>query len=372
MKYILEVNVDDKGYGGVFSFVRNVVRYIDTSRFTISICAFEPFEKEEHKRFISDYGGQVFDCSAHGFFITKQIKTCYKFYHLLKAHRFDVLHIHSDVSYKLLLYGVVARLAGKSDIVVHSHSTGVEGRYIHLKHCLQFIAKRILSLTNFYKVACSRLAAEWMYTTKQAKQALIIKNGINLEAFRYDRIKSQHIRQELSIGKQPIIGTVARFSYQKYPEKLLEVFRVLHKQNPDVILLWIGMGPLRDKIIKKANKYNLNQNILFYGNSDRVQDLYQAMDTFVLTSRFEGLCIAAIEAQAAGIPCLCSAEMSPETKLTDDYCSLSINEKDETWAEKIKQLMSYPRRDTYLDLKRRGYDLEDSVKRVEEIYDGKR
>lgn len=372
MKHILEVNVDDKGYGGVYSFVRNIIRYMDKNRFVVSICAFEPFEKEDHKRFVRDNGGEVFDCSSTGFFAFKQFISCRKFYRLLKEHPFDVIHIHSDVSYKLFLYGCVARLAGSNDIIVHSHSTGVEGKHILLKKCLQAIGKRILAHTSFYKVACSELAARWMYPVERENEIPIIKNGINIGLFRYSPDAYKSIRSKCNLSNKIVLGTVARFSYQKYPEKLLEVFRTLHQKNPNIVLLWVGMGPLRDTIMNKAKQYGIGDAIIFYGNSDRIQDLYQAMDIFILTSRFEGLCIAAVEAQAAGLPCLCSKEMSPETKLTDHYYSLSVQESNEIWADKLVQLTNLPRQDTYSDLKKAGYDLKDSVKNIEDIYDGKR
>ena len=175
----------------------------------------------------------------------------------------------------------------------------------------------------------------------------------------------------MNISNKRVIGTVARFTYQKYPEKLLEVFRCLLSKSDEYILLWVGTGPLRDNVMHKAKEYGIEKNIIFYGNSDNVQDLYQAMDVFVLTSRFEGLCIAAVEAQAAGLPCLCSAEMSEETKLCDGYQSLSIKESDEKWAERLHKMAGISKRDTYSMLKAKKYDLCDSVKHVEELYNGK-
>ena len=371
MKYVLEVNVDDKGYGGVFAFVRNIAKYIDRERFNISVCTFEKFEKESNKKAIEQYGGQVYDCYSNGNFLHKQVISCIKYYKLLKKERFDVIHVHSDVAYKLLIYGSVAKVAGIQTIIVHSHSSGVEGRYKWLKKILQRCAVPVLSKIDFIKVACSVKAAEWMYTMDQADTVPIINNGIELNKFRYDKQKYNYNRENLSLQDKKVIGTVARFSYQKYPEKLLEVFRRLLEINDKYVLLWVGTGSLREDIMHKAKEYGIDRNIIFYGNSDNVQDLYQAMDVFVLTSRFEGLCIAAVEAQAAGLPCLCSAEMSEETKLCDVYRSLSIKESDEKWAERLHELAGISKRDTYSMLKAKKYDLCDSVKSVEELYNGK-
>ena len=178
------------------------------------------------------------------------------------------------------------------------------------------------------------------------------------------------LREKMGLQNKRVIGTVARFSYQKYPEKLLNVFKKLLTVNENYVLLWVGSGELRENIIKKSKEYGIYENIIFYGNTNRVQDLYQVMDVFVLTSRFEGLCISAVEAQAAGLPCLCSAEMSPETKLYDGYYSVSVEESDEIWANYLNDIAKKDRVDTYSLLKKQGYDLYDSVKNVEELYYG--
>ncbi len=368
MKRVLEVNVDDKGYGGVFSFVKNVTNYIDKDKFVVNVCSFEAFENEKNKSYIRQYGGEVYDCSTSGNFVIKQFKNCARYFKLLKKGHFDVVHIHSDVAYKLLLYGIVAKVAGERNIIVHSHSTGVEGRYRELKKILQQIAKHILSIMSFKKVACSKLAARWMYDNTQVLNTHIIKNGIQLNKFRYDKNCRDEYRRLLNIDSEYIIGTVARFSYQKYPEKLLDVFKSLSKINSNCKLLWVGEGDLKEKIEAKAKEYGIYNKIIFYGTTDNVEKLYQAMDVFVLTSRFEGLCIAAVEAQAAGLPCLCSAEMSDETRLYDEYISLSIKKSNDEWACKINNLLHKTRKDTYEILKESGYDLIDAVTEIEELY----
>lgn len=362
---VLEVNVDDNNYGGVYSFVKNINKYVDENQISINVCAFENFEKENNKAFVN---GVVYECSANGNFVLKQLKSSIKYFKLLKRKRFDVIHIHCDVAYKLFLYGGVARLAGNKNIIVHSHSTGVEGRYKLLKKILQFIFKFFLSKTNYTKVACSKLAASWMYDKINAQKTIVLKNGIELSRFRLNNDIRRECRRRLGVSSEKIIGTVARFSYQKYPEKLLEVFRELMKINSDCKLLWVGIGDLKSGIEKKAKEYGIYDKIIFYGATNEVDKLYQAMDLFILTSRFEGLSIAAVEAQSAGLPCLCSAEMSIETRLYDGYRALSIYESSEKWASEAYDMLRLPRIDTYEEIKKAGYDLKETVNCIENLY----
>lgn len=368
---VLEVNVDDKGFGGVFSFVMNALKNIDKNKFQIDICAFEDFENQQHLDQIDKLGSRVYLCASKGNFLLKQFRTCIKYYDVLKKNVYHTVHIHSDVAYKLLLYALVAKCAGVESILVHSHSSGVEGRYKKLKLFLQFVTRPILSHLQVTKLACSQRASEWMYlpSVSKSKDTLIINNGIDLQKFKYDSKKYTIVRNKLGIKPEEIlIGTVARFSYQKYPEKLLAIFEAAIKQNPNFRLLWIGSGDLEVEIKDRAKRDGVYDKIIFYGNSNQVNDLYQAMDIFVLTSRFEGLCIAAVEAQAAGIPGLYSDRLSGETKLIANYNVLSIDEPDDRWADSLMKLIGVPKYDSTKELMDRGFDMQTLVRELTLLY----
>ena len=93
------------------------------------------------------------------------------------------------------------------------------------------------------------------------------------------------------------------------------------------------------------------------------------MDCFVLPSIFEGLGIVVIEAQAAGLPTLCSDNVPPETKITQliEYMPLSSNIHD--WAKKIVSYTKYSERhNTSEEIKRAGFDIHQAAKHLEEIY----
>lgn len=368
---VLEVNVDDKGFGGVFSFVMNILNNIDRHKFQIDICAFEDFDSQQHLDQINRLGSKVYLCASKGNFLFKQFRTCIKYYNVLKKHTYQAIHIHSDVAYKLLLYALVAKYAGVKNILVHSHSAGVEGRHKKIKLLLQFIAKPVLSYLNVKKMACSQRASEWMYLSSVSKSndVVIVNNGIDLQKFKYNPQKYSAIRNELGIKSEEIlIGTVARFSYPKYPEKLLAVFKAAIKQNRNFRLLWVGSGDLIDKIKKQAKCDGVYDKIIFYGNSNRVNNLYQAMDIFIVTSRFEGLCIAAVEAQAAGIPGLFSNRLPKEAKIIENYYTLSIDESNDRWADSLVKLIGMTKYDSSKELIDKGFDMQTLVRKITTLY----
>jgi len=78
----------------------------------------------------------------------------------------------------------------------------------------------------------------------------------------------------------------------------------------------LGTGELEENIKEKVKEYKIQDNVLFLGIKQNVNDYYQAMDVFILPSNFEGLPIVGVEAQASGIKCLFSENVTKETDIT--------------------------------------------------------
>ena len=96
----------------------------------------------------------------------------------------------------------------------------------------------------------------------------------------------------------------------------------------------------------------------------------QAMDFFVLPSRFEGLGLVLIEAQASGMKCITSKKVvAEEAKVTDLLEFYSLKKKAINWANEIYENMQYERKNTTEEIKNKKYDIIDTVKYLEETYE---
>jgi hypothetical protein len=113
----------------------------------------------------------------------------------------------------------------------------------------------------------------------------------------------------------------------------IDVFAEIKKKKPDAELILVGTGPLEEKVRSKVADMGLTENVQFLGNRKDMNRIYQAMDIFVFPSLFEGLGIVAIEAQAAGVPIVCSEGLPPETDITPIYRKLMLSDGAEKWAE---------------------------------------
>jgi glycosyltransferase involved in cell wall biosynthesis len=91
----------------------------------------------------------------------------------------------------------------------------------------------------------------------------------------------------------PIVGTVGRLAPQKGHETLLEAANLV----PEAQFVIVGDGELRSRLVRIAG-----DNVHFTGARDDVPDLLASFDVYAQPSLYEGLCVAVLEAQAAGVP----------------------------------------------------------------------
>lgn len=104
----------------------------------------------------------------------------------------------------------------------------------------------------------------------------------------------------------------------------MDVFRAVHERMPNAEYWWIGTGIMDEEVKAYADKLGLHDCVRFLGSRSDVNELYQAMDVFFMPSRFEGLGIACIEAQASGLNCVVSTELPSEVNVTEQVQFVSL------------------------------------------------
>ena len=114
---------------------------------------------------------------------------------------------------------------------------------------------------------------------------------------------------------------------------MIRIFNELHKKDANTILLLIGVGEKENEIRKQVHELKLDECVKFLGNRDDVNELYQAMDVFVMPSLFEGIPVVGVEAQFAGLPCVFSDKVPVEVKFTENSEFVSLEKKLEDWAD---------------------------------------
>lgn len=372
---VLEVNIDDQGNGGVYSLIKSVIEN-KPDNISIDIAALEPFDKKSNIKYLNNLGTHVYYVGYNGNKLKKQIIIYQNMIKLLKKKKYDVVHIHSDVANKLLVSGMAAKKCGVKRIILHSHATDVDGDKRELKMKMHYLCRNRLKAIGAQYAACSYAAAKWMFPGIKKEDVIIIKNGIDVSKYGFDKDVRKKERDALGLKKNDfLIGHVGRFMYQKNHSYILEVFGDLLKKwekadkKGTPRLLLIGDGHLMPEIKEQAVQMGINDKIIFYGLSDKVCDLLQAMDAFIMPSNFEGFGIAALEAQASGLNIICSDKVPKAVRQIKNVFFLPITkEATGKWSDLLINFDYGKRTDNSEYLKKRGYDIESTVKHLVDIY----
>ncbi len=254
-----------------------------------------------------------------------------------------------NISAAINLIGAWAAKAAKvRKNIIHSHNSYVDGRSkIKREVCaaLHRCAKPWLQHLGTDFVACSQKAGEWLFTKKsrRSNHYQVIHNTVRVDRFLYDESIRKDMRRQLGIENRLVIGHVGRYCYAKNNFFLLDIMKELCKKCPDAVLLAVGTGEDWNAVQEKAARMGLEEHILFLGVRQDVNRLMQAMDFFVLPSRFEGQPIVALEAQMAGLKVILSDRLTRESALGEACLWESIDHGGKRWADQILENWPYER-----------------------------
>ena len=112
----------------------------------------------------------------------------------------------------------------------------------------------------------------------------------------------------------------------------------------------------------------MGDEVIFLGVRKNVQDYLFAADCFVMPSLYEGLPVAAIEAQCTGIPCVLSTNITDEAKITENVMLLNLNNSIDEWQKTILNMQQMQREKAVYKIRDAGYDIKNVAKRMEEFY----
>lgn len=121
----------------------------------------------------------------------------------------------------------------------------------------------------------------------------------------------------LNAAKTKTIVNVGRLEPQKDQETLIKAFAILHKKHPDYQLHIYGEGNERKKLESLIDNLNLSEYIILKGSTENIFESIKSAKAFILTSKFEGMPNALIEAMCLGLPCI-STKVSGATDLIID------------------------------------------------------
>lgn len=335
----------DMPINGISTVIMNYCRNINKENFKLKIFSGQPIE-ESYKKELMKTGIKIVELPE------KRKKPLSYYFMLLKkinSRDIDIIHIHGN-SATISIELFIAWIKRIKVRIAHSHNSTCDSKKIH--YLLKPLFKRLYT----FGLACSDMAGKWMFDNEKYE---VIKNAFDTTEFVFNNEKRNEIRKELSIENKFVIGHIGRFNDQKNHEFLLKVFEKIGDTNKNTVLLLVGTGPNLDKIINLINNHKYKDRIIYYGTSNKVSELYNAMDVFVLPSKYEGLGIVLIEAQINGLNCITSDVVPNDTKISEKIAFLSLEEPIEKWKENILKT------DNNLNKRKKAY--EDNIEKIKEF-----
>lgn len=351
------------GRGGAETFVMNVYRNINRSKFQFDFLLIK--EGGDYEDEIRSLGGRIYYIqSRHDGF--QKFRKNLKLFFASHAGTFSAIHCHASslTSVEALEIAKQYKIPVR---IIHSHSsfqTGWIHRILHRIH-----KYRIGRIATHY-FACSDLALKWFYDhTSVCEKAIVVRNGIDVELFKYNVEVRTFMRKKLGLEGKSVWGHVGRFIKVKNHKMIIDVFYEYQKDHPDVHLLLVGEGELQNEIRQLVIHLGIQEKVSFLGLRSDIADLLQAMDLFLFPSFFEGLPVALVEAQAAGLPVYASDKISESVDMTGHVHFYPLKWGVNNWKRAIEEDYSvFSRKDCSRKILEAHYDIRTTVSFLEQNY----
>ena len=340
---------------GIGNFIMNIYRNINRDNLQFDFIVHEHREVSFDEEILA-MGGKIYYVTRKSVSPRKNFVEIKK---VVKQGPYSIVFRHTDTA-TVAVDLLACKLGGAKRRIAHSHSTSTSNKKMHLlfQPMLNWVC------TDYF--ACSKAAGKWLYGNK--KKFEIIWNGIDIGKFSYNMEKRSQIRQDENLGDCLVLGHIGNYMPVKNHKFMIDLFANIHAINANTKLMLVGDGSLRLEMEQQIKGYKLEDCVILTGVRNDTDCLLQAMDLFLFTSFYEGMPIALVEAQAAGLPCLISDVITDDVIVTDLVCKKSLEDEIASWAQEALKLIEHTTRtDTSGFIEKGGFNVEDLAKRYQRI-----
>ncbi|WP_127127386.1 glycosyltransferase [Pseudoflavitalea rhizosphaerae] len=286
----------------------------------------------------------------------------------IRKNRIQLIHCH------LPWAGILGRLAGffTGTPVVYTEHNKWE-RY----HRITFLMNKLTFFIQRQVIAVSAEVASSIhkYYRHPRPAVQVVLNGVDAGKFVRNGITGITIREQYHIPPSAtVIGIACVFRPQKQLHLWLRIAALLKNSNHDLYFIIVGDGGLRNELKALAASLQLNNRLFFAGLQQEIRPYLQAMDIFMMTSAFEGLPVALLEAMSMNcLPACTAAGGIPEIIVNGANGILVPLQQPLLLADRISELLKDPvkmqqmkkaARETVVE----HFSMQQMVKELETIY----
>jgi glycosyltransferase EpsF len=283
---------------------------------------------------------------------------------LIREGGYDVVHCHTMFSSGLVM--LAARLGGAKGRICHSHTAKDNSRLTVKRRAYRWFSRLLIRRFGTEFLACGGDAGAELYGKRWfQKHGQILRNGIDIERFRYDAQKAAQAAEAYGLEGRFVIGHVGHYVDVKNQAFLIRLMPELAAKRPEALLLMFGAGEDRPKLEALIQETGMEAHARLMGNVPDVSEVLSAFDVFAFPSLFEGTPLALIEAQTNGLPCIISDRIPQDACLTDLIRRLPLDRPEE-W---IDAILSAKRRDPAAWSKEVAKNYETVSRSMETLYE---
>ena len=324
--------------GGTENQLMHLLRQADKDCFQIDFTttAEHPFYQDE----IESLGGKCIHIPpTEG---RHFLRYCRALYRVIREGEYDIVHSHELFHSGMVL--LTARLAGTKHRFVHAHNW-MEGddpkeKKNAARRSYNYIMQRLIQQNATSFIACSSWAGKFLYGEKilGQKNYHLVFNSVDTGKFieKYDR---QETGEFCGDGWINVIQ-VGRFTPVKNQLFTAEIVRELKKRGKRIRVLCAGNvgDAYEDAVKEKIREYGLQEQMLLLGVRKDIDVLMRKSSAFLLPSRYEGMPLVMIEAQASGLPCVSADTYSPEVDFGIGLIRwMSLEHSAAAWADALEE-----------------------------------
>lgn len=318
--------------GGAENRMMDVYRNIDREKFQFHFITLSLEQNQYFEQEILSLGGKVIKiASPRDVGIFKHIKTLIDIFRQYDVSE-TVVHSHS-----LYHSGVVMYAAKKAGLKIRiAHARASQSRSKGLKNEFFIcIGKFLIRKYATHRLAVSVVAGKYLFGKSKF---VVIPNAIDISRYTNfsDDERSKYMREFNITDNEVVIGHIGRLEPVKNHEFILKIFKGFHEKNVKSKLIMVGDGKLRNQIQNDISHLHIEESVVMCGIRRDANRLINIFDVIIFPSFNEGMPGVILEAQAAGIPCILSNNITREVDLglgLLKFLNLSNADEWERWLE---------------------------------------
>ena len=220
---------------------------------------------------------------------------------LLGRERFDLIHLHSSKAG--FLGRLAARAAGVAPVVYSPHGLFFLGDHSPPKRFFYLALERMAGRLCDRIIAVSPSERDTVIASGIAPERKVVCIEQGVEAAAQPLFDREAARSALALPADTfVVGTVARVTPQKNPFLFVDAAAQALASAPQMYFLWCGDGELRAAAESRAQTHGIAERCRFLGHREDAQMVLASFDLFWLTSNYEGMPLALLEAMARAVP----------------------------------------------------------------------